>query len=166
MRDILARYGFRPNRAGFIRCPFHDGDREASLKIYPHDYHCFGCGANGDIFSFVMRMENITFREAFQELGGEYEKKPRLKRIKRRIRFDRDRKRAQQAEEEFQSWRMARLSEICGLLKACDALAESFEPFSDEWSIYCQIRQENEYKYDVLAFGTREEQEEMRRNGG
>ena len=43
MKEIVEQYGFRPNRAGFIRCPFHTGDRDASLKIYEKDFHCFGC---------------------------------------------------------------------------------------------------------------------------
>lgn len=73
MREIIARYGLYPNRSGFISCPFHKGDREASMKIYDKDFHCFGCGANGDIFSFVQRMEDISFREAFQSLGGTYQ---------------------------------------------------------------------------------------------
>ena len=73
MRDILARYGLYPNRAGMIHCPFHQGDREPSLKVYEKDYHCFGCGAHGDIFDFIQRMDSLTFREAFESLGGSYE---------------------------------------------------------------------------------------------
>ena len=54
MRDILNKCGLpQPNRSGFIQCPFHKGDREASMKIYDKDFNCFGCGANGDIFTFV-----------------------------------------------------------------------------------------------------------------
>ena len=34
MREIAERYGFHVNRAGFIHCPFHKGDKGASLKIY------------------------------------------------------------------------------------------------------------------------------------
>lgn len=74
MRDVLARYGYQPNRAGFINCPFHRGDRSASLKVYDKDFHCFGCGAHGDIFTFVMDMENCSFKEAFEILGGTYER--------------------------------------------------------------------------------------------
>lgn len=74
MRDVLKRYGLIPNRSGFIRCPFHDGDNQASMKIYAQDYNCFGCGANGDIFSFVQQIENVSFAEAFQILGGTYGK--------------------------------------------------------------------------------------------
>lgn len=73
MKDILLRYGFQPNRAGFIPCPFHK-EKTASMKIYHDSYYCFGCGANGDIFSFVQKMENVSFREAFQCLGGSYAK--------------------------------------------------------------------------------------------
>lgn len=72
MRDVLARYGLQANRAGFIKCPFHLGDREASLKVYERDFNCFGCGANGDIFDFVMRMEHCSFPDAFRLLGGTY----------------------------------------------------------------------------------------------
>ncbi|MBS6195453.1 MAG: DNA primase [Clostridiales bacterium] len=74
MRDIAGQYGFHPNRAGFISCPFHSGDRDASMKIYDRDFHCFGCGANGDIFDFIQRMDSVDFKEAFQSLGGTYEK--------------------------------------------------------------------------------------------
>lgn len=73
MRDILMRYGIQPNRAGFIRCPFHK-EKTASMKIYKDSYYCFGCGASGDIFDFVCRMDNLTFRAAFLSMGGTYEK--------------------------------------------------------------------------------------------
>lgn len=74
MRDILERYGLHPNRSGFICCPFHK-EKTASMKIYQDSYYCFGCGAHGDIFDFISRMENLTFREVFLELGGTYEQK-------------------------------------------------------------------------------------------
>lgn len=72
MADVAARYGLRPNRAGFIQCPFHQGDRTPSLKLYKNDFHCYGCGAHGDIFTFVMLMDNCDFKTAFRQLGGEY----------------------------------------------------------------------------------------------
>lgn len=74
MREIVERYGFHPNRAGFISCPFHSGDHSPSMKIYQKDYHCFACGANGDIFSFVQQMEDCSFKDVFYLLGGTYEK--------------------------------------------------------------------------------------------
>ena len=74
MIDVLERYGMRPNRAGFIQCPFHAGDHQASLKVYKKDFNCYACGKNGDIFTFVQLMENVSFKEAFGILGGTYEK--------------------------------------------------------------------------------------------
>jgi len=74
MRDIAGRYGFSPDGKGFIHCPFHQGDKGASLRIYKQDFHCFGCGANGDIFKFVQLMDDVSFKDAFLSLGGTYEK--------------------------------------------------------------------------------------------
>lgn len=71
MRDIVERYGLKPNRAGFICCPFHK-EKTPSMKIYKDSYYCFGCGEHGDIFSFVMRYEGVSFSAAFLSLGGTY----------------------------------------------------------------------------------------------
>lgn len=73
MRDIVERYGFHSNRAGFIPCPFH-GETAASMKIYKDSYFCFGCNCSGDIFTFVQRMDNCDFKTAFYSLGGFYQK--------------------------------------------------------------------------------------------
>ena len=72
MQSIVERYGFKVSRAGFIPCPFHK-EKTASMKIYKDSYYCFGCHANGDVFTFVQGMGNVTFRDAFYELGGTYE---------------------------------------------------------------------------------------------
>lgn len=38
-------YGYLPARNGFLRCPFHQGDRAPSMKLFPDGgWHCFGCG--------------------------------------------------------------------------------------------------------------------------
>ncbi|MBZ5655199.1 MAG: DNA primase [Acidobacteriia bacterium] len=55
-------------------CPFHD-EKTPSFSVHAtrQFYHCFGCGASGDVFSFVQKVENITFPEAVrliaQKLG-------------------------------------------------------------------------------------------------
>jgi DNA primase len=52
------------------RCPFHD-DHHPSFHVYPdtQSFYCFGCGAHGDVFTFVMRIENVDFRGALQRLS-------------------------------------------------------------------------------------------------
>jgi DNA primase len=55
-------------------CPFHS-EKTASFSVHAtrQFYHCFGCGASGDVFSFVQKAENISFPEAVrliaQKLG-------------------------------------------------------------------------------------------------
>ncbi len=51
-------------------CPFHV-EKTPSFTVSPEKqfFHCFGCGASGDIFQFLMRMENITFPEAMEKLA-------------------------------------------------------------------------------------------------
>lgn len=74
MRDVVEQYGFQPNRAGFISCPFHKDNKSASLKLYKDSYYCFGCHCSGDVFTFVQKMDNCDFKTAFYALGGTYEK--------------------------------------------------------------------------------------------
>ena len=51
-------------------CPFH-GEKSPSFNIYTEDNHfyCFGCGAGGDVISFVMRIENLDYMEAVKFLA-------------------------------------------------------------------------------------------------
>lgn len=84
MGDVVALYGLHPNRAGFICCPFHK-EKTASLKIYKDSFYCFGCGASGDIFKFVERMEGVSFKDAFLLLGGDYPDKSKKSNFVRRM---------------------------------------------------------------------------------
>ena len=55
-------------------CPFH-GEKTPSFSVHAtrQFYHCFGCGLSGDVFSFIQKIENITFPESVrmvaQKLG-------------------------------------------------------------------------------------------------
>lgn len=133
MTDIVGRYGLRPNRAGFIKCPFHVGDHTASLKIYKDNFYCYGCGATGDIFKFVMMMDNCSFKDAFLSLGGEYQKEERRA---DRIHRMRDQLIAQQKREREQQKRAEKMIRLHELGKELNILirAEKFlEPMSDPW---------------------------------
>ena len=90
MEEVARFYGFEISRAGFINCPFHAGDHTASLKIYPKDkgFHCFGCGASGDVIDFVMKLFNLSFMDAVRKIDYDFSlnldigKKPSLRQIR------------------------------------------------------------------------------------
>lgn len=73
--DVAARhYGFDVGRAGFMRCPFHQGDRTASLKIYPGGggWHCFGCNKGGSVVDFVMELFGLNFKQALLRINADF----------------------------------------------------------------------------------------------
>ena len=71
MPSVVERYGFKPNRGGFICCPFHD-EKTPSMKIYQDSYHCFGCGQDGDVISFVMNLFGLPFTDACKQLDADF----------------------------------------------------------------------------------------------
>ncbi|MCA5924217.1 DNA primase [Curtobacterium oceanosedimentum] len=52
-------------------CPFHD-ERSPSFHVRPQvgRYHCFGCGEDGDVFSFIMAQDHTTFAEAVERMAA------------------------------------------------------------------------------------------------
>ena len=55
----------RRDKSNYVAlCPFHK-EKTPSFNVSDDKgfYHCFGCGKNGDIFNYVMEMENINFVE-------------------------------------------------------------------------------------------------------
>ena len=73
--DVISQYVNLKKRGRnfFGLCPFHD-ERTPSFSVAPDKeiYHCFGCGAGGSVFNFIMEHENLTFVEAVQQLGTHY----------------------------------------------------------------------------------------------
>lgn len=52
-------------------CPFHE-ERSPSFHVRPQVgyYHCFGCGEGGDVFTFLQRMDHVTFSEAVERMAA------------------------------------------------------------------------------------------------
>lgn len=69
----------RFNKAGYIRCPFHqDHTPSLSIKFFPdrnkYKYKCFACGEAGDAIDFIINKRNVDYKTARELLGMENEK--------------------------------------------------------------------------------------------
>ena len=60
----------RRGRTLVCNCPFHS-EKTPSCTIYPEQqsFYCYGCGAGGDVITFIRRMENLSFMEAVELLA-------------------------------------------------------------------------------------------------
>ena len=74
MRQVVEHYGFTPDRAGYIRCLFHAGDNQGSLKVYDGQggFCCFGCGAKGSVIDFVMQFDSLQFQAACERINDDF----------------------------------------------------------------------------------------------
>ena len=69
-RQAAEAYGFRPNRSSMICCPFH-ADRNPSMKVDSR-FHCFGCGADGDVIDFTAKLFQLSLLQAAEKLATDF----------------------------------------------------------------------------------------------
>lgn len=74
LQEVVADYvTLRSAGVGSLKglCPFHD-ERTPSFHIRPAlgHYHCFGCGESGDVYSFLQKIDHVTFVEAVERLAA------------------------------------------------------------------------------------------------
>ena len=65
--QIASLYAFKPDRGGYISCPFHT-EKTASLKLHKSGWYCYGCGRGGDAITFVMLMEDCSYIDAVKAI--------------------------------------------------------------------------------------------------
>ncbi len=98
--DVVGQYVHLQKKGAnyFGLCPFHN-EKSGSFSVSAHKqmYYCFGCGAGGNVITFLMKYDNLTFQEAVQQLAQragvklpEEDNSPeaRARRDKRQILFD------------------------------------------------------------------------------
>lgn len=70
--DIISQYVHltRKGRNYFGLCPFHN-EKSPSFSVSPDRqiFHCFGCGVGGNVYTFLMKIEGITFKESLEQLA-------------------------------------------------------------------------------------------------
>ena len=68
-RQLAQLYGLRPDRRGMVCCPFH-GDKHPSMKVDTR-FHCFACGADGDVIDFAARLHGLSKWDAARRIAAE-----------------------------------------------------------------------------------------------
>ncbi len=143
MREAAERYGLRPNRAGYIRCPFHN-ENTPSLKLYDHSWYCFGCQTGGDLITFVRKFFGFSFSDAVSRINNDFHlgldlrpprrgerQKPLRNAEVARIREQREREQKRTA---FNA-EIEHLTELCGVYYQCTRLYEPVRVSDTEWYI-------------------------------
>ena len=157
-RQAAEIYGVKVRRNNMASCPFHN-DRIPSMKVDKR-FHCFGCGADGDVIDFVSRLYGISSLEAAQKIASDfgisYDRNPKKVTQKKAIRKKTD---AQiYAEAEQNCFRV--LSDYYHLLRKWEMdYAPSME--DETWHpLFVEALQKKshlEYLLDILVFGELEE---------
>ena len=69
-RQAAEHYGIHVGRNGMACCPFHH-DKTPSMKL-DRRYHCFGCGADGDVIDFAAALYGLGKKEVAVQLANDF----------------------------------------------------------------------------------------------
>ena len=115
--DAAMLYGFPPNRAGFIRCPFHGGGNEKtpSCHLKERFFKCFACQEGGDVVKFTAKLFSISPLDAVKKLNTDFSVGLTLdghKATPEELAEARKRQEARKARRLFEDWRERALSAL------------------------------------------------------
>ena len=165
VRQAAEHYGLQVDRSGMCRCPFHH-DRYPSMKVDDR-FHCFGCGADGDVIHFTAKLFGLSDKAAARKLADDFRIRIRKKRppdhraLKEDRRLEREAKRFMEAEKEFYTG----LTDYCRTLKDWKETLAPNSPDDDwderfceallnlpkiEYALDCYVTADTEEKIDIM----------------
>ena len=158
-REAAELYGIAVGRGGMACCPFHD-DRHPSMKVDTR-FHCFGCGADGDVIDFTARLYDLSPREAAEKLaqdfGLSYDSKAPLRRS-----YVRQKSEVQMRKEKREhAWRV--LTDYYHLLRKWEADYSPKTPDVDPHPRFLEAIQKKDYTaylLDTFLDSSTEEQDQ------
>ena len=74
-REAAQLYGVAVNRCGMALCPFHN-DHHPSLLVADDHYHCFACGAHGDVIDLAANLFGLSLYDAARKLAADFHLAP------------------------------------------------------------------------------------------
>ena len=158
-REAAELYGIAVGRGGMACCPFHD-DRHPSMKVDTR-FHCFGCGADGDVIDFTARLYDLSPKGAAEKLaqdfGLSYDSKAPIRRS-----YVRQKTEAQVRKEKREhGWRV--LTDYYHLLRKWEADYSPKTPDEDPHPRFLEAIQKKDYMgylLDAFLDSSTEEQDQ------
>ena len=157
-RQAAEQYGFEVKHGGMMCCPFHD-DKNPSMKVDKR-FHCFGCGAHGDVIDFVARLFNLDpvasakrLNEDFK-LGMDLDRPPDTEQIRKH-------RKTQEARRRFESWRDQMLNQLDQAIRIANLAGY---PVTDAEILAIRYRETMEAWSDILMHGSLDEQMQIFRD--
>lgn len=156
-REAAEFYGIKVSRTGMACCPFHD-DKNPSMKV-DQRFHCFGCGADGDVIDFTAKLFNLSPKEAAEKLAQDFgliydsQAPPRRRYVRQKTeaqKFREDRQRCYRV-----------LSDYYYLLKKWEADCSPRTPEEEPHPRFVEAIQKKayvEYLLDLFLYESEEEQ--------
>ena len=158
-REAAELYGIAVGRGGMACCPFHD-DRHPSMKVDTR-FHCFGCGADGDVIDFTARLYDLSPKEAAEKLAQDFGLSYDSKAPPRRS-YVRQKSEAQARKEKREhGWRV--LTDYYHLLRKWEADYSPKTPDEDPHPRFLEAVQKKEYMgylLDTFLDSSTEEQDQ------
>ena len=156
-REAAEFYGIKVSRTGMACCPFHD-DKNPSMKV-DQRFHCFGCGADGDVIDFTAKLFDLSPKEAAEKLAQDFGLIYDSQAPPRR-RYVRQKTEAQQFREDRQRCYRV-LSDYYYLLKKWEADRSPRTPEEEPHPRFVEAIQKKtyvEYLMDLFLYESEEEQ--------
>ena len=162
LRETAELYGIDVNRYGKALCPFHN-DRHPSLYVTDDHYHCFACGAHGDVIDFVGKLFQLSPYDAAWKLMADFHLSPDKPPSAAALHAKRIRTEAQQLMENERLC-FSVLSDYAHVLrdwKVQYAPQSPAEAPDERFVEACHKLDEVEYYLDILASGNSHERAEV-----
>ena len=156
-REAAEFYGIKVSRTGMACCPFHD-DKNPSMKV-DQRFHCFGCGADGDVIDFTAKLFDLSPKEAAEKLAQDFgliydsQAPPRRRYVRQKTEAQKFR------EDRQQCYRV--LSDYYYLLKKWEADNSPRTPEEEPHPRFVEAIQKKtyvEYLLDLFLYESEEEQ--------
>lgn len=146
--SVAEYYGIKVNHNKAL-CPFHADKGTPSLSFKNGYYHCFGCGAGGDVISLVARLHGTGQKQAAQIINDTFNLGLDINKNITRAEIAKEQRKAAILKK-YKAWESYLITRLTERFKLYREYAAHEPPFSDKWTKAMNELPVIEYKLDLL----------------